>query len=315
MPVSVNCPQCGKELVAPNELIGKVASCPQCNTPFPIAGGNGQNSQPAATPPPAATTAAFFPPIAAAGTAAPTPTEPRQPTPASAAPRPTPASPTQLPSQESYFPPSQDHPPGQSKPARFKSVASAPPATNAASAAPATPAAPSPHRAAQPARFVAAAQGSDTTIQLGQDGQLPTLVLDEGQASPDAKADGQQSNPLLLVAVLCFSLLSSLVMLFVEFEAGRLPDEDKRLARQALQQYYIQGQPLLEAYQHELRRALQAHNKGDYATERRHYQNVVRLLLAENNDDLRGLTGQARADRPPNDEHLREQLSILLRKD
>ena len=139
--------------------------------------------------------------------------------------------------------------------------------------------------------------------------------MQEGEAQDKAKDDGQHSNPLLLVAVLCFSLLSSLLMLFFEFEASRPPDEVKRLARVAIQRHYIHGQPLLEEYQHELRRALQAHNKPDYATERQHYQNVLRLLLAENNDNLKGLTGQARADEPPNDEHLQELLSILLRKD
>ena len=325
MPVSVSCPQCGKELVAPDELIGKVASCPQCNTPFPVAGGNGQSAAGVA-PKPAPAAANYMPPPASAAPTSP-PAEATQPLP-----QPTVPAPTELPPKESYLPPgkdqppSKDQPPAESKPAKFKTRPDKADATGATPAGDSVPdAAPtakdsaaataSPQRAAEPARFIAAAQATETAIQLGQDGQLPTLVLEEGKSQEQAKEDGQQSNPLLLVAVLCFSLLSSLVMLFFEFEAGRPPDEQKRDARAAIQQFYIQGQPLLEEYQHELRRALQAHNKGDYATERRHYHSVVRMLQAENNDDLKGLTGQARADRPPNDEHLREQLSTLLRKD
>jgi len=39
---------------------------------------------------------------------------------------------------------------------------------------------------------------------------------------------------------------------------------------------------------------LQAHNKGDYAAERRLYRRVIQRLKAENNNELRGLTGQVR---------------------
>jgi hypothetical protein len=61
-----------------------------------------------------------------------------------------------------------------------------------------------------------------------------------------------------------------------------------------------------------LREALQANNKGDYATERRRYHQVLDLLHAENNDPLSGLTGQANAAKPPHDRHLEEMLSALV---
>ena len=37
MTVRVKCPKCGKELSAPDELLGKVAMCPRCRNPFPVA--------------------------------------------------------------------------------------------------------------------------------------------------------------------------------------------------------------------------------------------------------------------------------------
>ncbi|MFN0051574.1 MAG: hypothetical protein ACKV0T_05245 [Planctomycetales bacterium] len=36
MPISVECPSCGKRLKAPDSAAGKKAKCPQCGTPVPI---------------------------------------------------------------------------------------------------------------------------------------------------------------------------------------------------------------------------------------------------------------------------------------
>ena len=74
MPQTVKCPRCGKELIAPDELIGKVAACPQCHEPIPITGSIRGSTPPSTTnsptmatvatnlPPTAAPTAAVLPP-------------------------------------------------------------------------------------------------------------------------------------------------------------------------------------------------------------------------------------------------------------
>ncbi|MBP85869.1 MAG: hypothetical protein CMJ64_03990 [Planctomycetaceae bacterium] len=170
-------------------------------------------------------------------------------------------------------------------------------------------------RAAKAARFIAAAS-TDTAIQLGQDGQLPSLVLEEGRAK-ETDDESQKSSPYLLVAALCISLGGSVAMLLIDTEVQRSEGQDKPQARELIERHYISqpGQILSEPYQDELRAALQAHNQGDYATERRHYRDVIERLKAENNNELKGLTGQVRAAQPPNDEHLEKQLATLLRDD
>ena len=171
-------------------------------------------------------------------------------------------------------------------------------------------------RIAQAARFVAA-EATDAAIQLGQDGQLPTLVMEEGAAKSDVGEHEQKSNPWLLVAVVGCSLLASLAMLLLETETRRSEAQDKTAARAALEQHYLRSfdSLRLEPYQKLLREALQAHHRGDEDLERNRYRDVLLLLHAENNNQLQGLTGSVRATSPPNDEDLARLLSILLRDD
>jgi hypothetical protein len=170
-------------------------------------------------------------------------------------------------------------------------------------------------RAAKAARFIAA-ETTDTAIQLGQDGQLPALVLEEGRAK-ETDDEAQKSSPFLLVAALCISLGASVGMLLLDTEVRRSERQDKAQARALIEQYYI-SQPtqiLTEPYQDDLRAALQAHNQADYKTERQFYRRVFQRLKAENNNELKGLTGQVRADQRPNDEDLEQLLATLLRDD
>ena len=170
-------------------------------------------------------------------------------------------------------------------------------------------------RAAKAARFIAA-EATDTAIQLGQDGQLPALVLEEGKAK-DKDDESQKSSPFLLVAALCVSLAASVGMLILDPTVHRSERPDKPQARALIEQYYISqpGQILSEPYQDDLRAALQAHNQANYKTERQLYRRVFQRLKAENNNELKGITGQVRAAQRPNDEDLEELLAILLRDD
>ncbi len=295
MPVAVHCPTCGQELVAPDELIGQVAACPGCNAQFPISDpGNGKR----ATPPP--------PPPPPAGQRP----APQSSQPSDAAP---PATAKQhartLPSSDAYFPPGKAP---ASKPVPTPTTAAPEPVQRPARPKPqAAPAAALP-RAAQPARFIAG-ESTDTAIELGHDGQLPVLVLTEGNTVAATDADGQKSNPLLLVGVLCFSLLASLSMLLLDTTSYRAEPDGKQESRTQIEAYYVKGNPLREPYQAHLAAALQAHHKGDYAQERAQYKQVLKMLREENKNAYTGITGRVSAPSPPNDEHLDSLLRTLLR--
>ena len=139
------------------------------------------------------------------------------------------------------------------------------------------------------------------------------LVLTEGKSAAVTDADGQKSNPLLLIGVLCFSLLASLSMLLLDTTSYRAEPDGKQEARTQIETQYVKGHPLREPYQDHLVAALQAHHKGDYAQERAQYKQVLMMLREENKNAYTGITGRVSAPLPPNDEHLDSLLRALLR--
>jgi hypothetical protein len=139
------------------------------------------------------------------------------------------------------------------------------------------------------------------------------LVLTEGKSQAATEADGQKSNPLLLVGVLCFSLLASLSMLLLDPTAKYAEADSKQDARMQIEAHYVKGNPLREPYQATLAAALQSHHKRDYAQERKHYKEVLKMLREENKNPYTGITGRVSAPLPPNDEHLDSLLRTLLR--
>lgn len=139
------------------------------------------------------------------------------------------------------------------------------------------------------------------------------LVLSEGKSAATSEADGQRSNPLLLVGVLCFSLLASLSMLLLDTTPYRAEPDSKKEARTQIETYYVKGNPLRDPYQENLATALQAHHKGDYAQELAQYRQVLKMLREENKNAYTGITGRVSAPLPPNDEHLDSLLRTLLR--
>ncbi|MBC8357020.1 MAG: hypothetical protein H8E66_34040 [Planctomycetes bacterium] len=282
MPVAVHCPTCGQELVAPNELIGQIAACPGCNAQFPISVDDG--AQRAEPPPP--------PPSGQQ------PSQAARDTSDAAPPAVQGESVRELPATDAYFPPGKaPAPKSAEQPARPKQ-----PQAPAASTA----------RAAQPAKFIAG-EATDTSIELGQDGQLPMLVLAEGISKESVEADGQKANPLILVGVLCFSLLASLSMLLLDTTAYYEEPDSKKEARTQIEAHYVRGNPLREPYQDLLAAALQAQHKGDSREEQKYYKQVSKMLREENKNIYTGLTGSVNAPKPPNDEHLDSLLRTLLR--
>jgi hypothetical protein len=183
---------------------------------------------------------------------------------------------------------------------------------------PAGPAA-APRRQPQRAKFIAG-DATTTQIEVGADGQLPQLKLVETGETELKRETPRFSNPLLLVLALVASTSLSVGMLFWDTSADRPEAAVKAEARQSLIDDYIHAPPKLEPYKMLLRRALQAHSSGEYQTERRLYRQVLDMLHAEDKNregNRRGLTGlrEERDNRPPNDQHLKEQLTILLRDD
>ena len=384
MPIRVACPECKKELSAPDDLIGRTVACPRCKNRF-TAQLDGSVSDPGnGEPPPVADTASsLFPPGANEPPATPpatsanpanspateTPPTESAPTtksptraksflsgggdPPATTPAPAPAAPPPGTATTVADPPSPPAPP--SGPPAATAVASpapptAPPANAAAPPATARPAGiassvpvarpvtapkdsnleppvPAPSkskpsgRAAQAAKFISA-DPNEARIQLGADGQLPQLTLLQ-EKKEDASADAEGgSNPVVLGIALVVSLSLTVAMLLLDFEVGPTDSKAKDVARQQIEQYYI-GKPAegkeppanheLKQFQRVLRRALQAHNRGDRREERRLYRRVLNMLHSEAKGKLMGVTGMAGARTPPNDNHLQEQLSVLLK--
>lgn len=157
------------------------------------------------------------------------------------------------------------------------------------------------------AKFVTDRAGA-TLVRLGEDGQLPELQLKENLGSPKTTAQKRrESNPAVLYAVLAGSILSSVVLLFLDLEGG-VSAEGKAYSRRVIVQEFLgeEQQPLLP-YQRLLRDASLAHSRGDAAGERDLYRRVLRLLNSEDRNPFTGVTGST-----DDDERLRHHLGVLL---
>ncbi len=159
---------------------------------------------------------------------------------------------------------------------------------------------------------------SDTAksqVHLGADGRLPELQLEEGIITERASEEKKQTNPMLLLAVLGFSVGMSVLMLLYEGSSEATADQSKVQARRIISESYMNGNPL-EPYQILLREALQANAQGKYDLERRRYRNVLDMLHSEGRSKMEGLTGLAEPaannSGAANDRELERQLSILL---
>jgi hypothetical protein len=174
-------------------------------------------------------------------------------------------------------------------------------------------------RAATPARFIATVDTQQ--VNLGADGLLPELSLQESSQAAESQAASRSGNPLLLILVLAASFAATAVMLFLDTESRRSESLQRSMARQQVADYYARAaypSHPLEDYQQRLRKALQAHNQGKYADERRYYRQVLNRLRDEglqSEQAVTGLTGVRKGPTPPSDEHLESLLSQLLSDD
>lgn len=323
------------ELSAPDALLGKQVGCPRCNQQFTI--GNGAAGNPSAAAPAAeglgsGPTARFKAPpansnppdgagretISMTGGAKPVPPPP----PAGAAQDKRPAAPGAQPPPAS--PPTPGAIAGKSQPGRETvPMGGAPPAgpdsatpSQSSSSATGSPPPASRPEARRPApkqaKFISG-DSSQSRINLGGDGQLPELKLEEGKSSGRNREQREGANSLVLILVFGFSLGMSILMLWMPGGSSGPNETTKSEALVDLQNHYINDQPPpLEPYQRLLREAKQARSRGDYKTERARYRRVLDMLHAEGKNKFKGLTGVPSGTVPPNDEHLERTLSTLL---
>jgi hypothetical protein len=141
---------------------------------------------------------------------------------------------------------------------------------------------------------------------------LPALQLKEpGQASSKQAGSGGV-NPLVLFGALAFSVVASVILVFLPTESETPGRSDaKRKARLEIQENYIASMDknaTLEPYQICLREALQARSRHDFRQERRLYRRVLDMLRTERTGKFdKGLTGS-----PAKDETLEKLITTLL---
>jgi len=160
---------------------------------------------------------------------------------------------------------------------------------------------------ANTARFKAASVQSPTVVPTA-DGKLPTLQLADADVDPAQAAGGDKAVPLWMASLaVVASTVISVILLVGDPQGSESVSSRRAQARHDLAIYYGSEAVQLRPYQVLLREAQQAHSRGDFATERQRYRQVLALLRAEGRNQYIGLTGT-----PKDDEELARLLSILL---
>ena len=197
-------------------------------------------------------------------------------------------------------------------PSRFPSAPQSTPRVEPPPAA--TPTAPPTRRVAQ---FITA-DVAQSQLAVAADGKLPELHLNADEAGPRKRITVGGSNSWGMVVLVSLSLLASLAIFLIPGPSnGPGPTRSANQHRENLRKKYLGDDAApLHPYQIELRKALQAHDRGDLKSERQYYLNVLGMLRDENlHPQGRNLTGLKDAPSDPdilNDQHLEEIIYNLL---
>ena len=167
-------------------------------------------------------------------------------------------------------------------------------------------------RKRQLARFVTDDSGG-ARVQLGEDGQLPELALDEDLTGGRPARGTRTSNNLLLYVLLAVSVASTAMLLLVEAPGSAGGETDQAQARDELKQILHDSRPKKgateSAWRTLVRESLAAGSRQDRAGELRAFDRLLELLNAE---DIRqtstGLTGDKGRDKT-----LRTLIARLIR--
>lgn len=149
-------------------------------------------------------------------------------------------------------------------------------------------------RKRQTARFIT--DQGNPLVELGADGQLPELALDEAASSKQKSDKSKPSSPALMYAILAFSFLSTLGMLFLDTAPGQSGSISKTTARVQVKEFWGNGDNDLKPFQRRLRAAQLARSRADYGEERRLYLGVLAELNSEDRDLNIGVTGSLNGD-------------------
>jgi hypothetical protein len=157
----------------------------------------------------------------------------------------------------------------------------------------------------QTARFIER-DANATRVKLGADGQLPDLTLSTHEKGDDTTGEPSSSRSWVLIAVLCLSMVMSVLILVIE-EPTASNTADKAQARKQLEAIFQSWDTTNESaleIRKLLARALRAYNRGDYEQEKQFYRETMDLLNREDAPKYGGYTGD--------DGRLKAVLSELL---
>jgi hypothetical protein len=299
MRVAVNCPNCKRPMATSAAFAGQTIACPNCRREFLF-------QPPAAVPPPAAATVPSGE-LVAAGTAklqlesvgvATHPGAQSATAISTATAKPNVRS-TAVQAPAPPLPPAL--PPG--RPSAVVPI----PAAGTAPPPPAAPSAPAVPVGANTARFKTAATSTATLVPAA-DGKLPGLLLADGETVAAGVHAGEKGVPLWLACLaIVGSTLLSLLLLVGDGPVKQSVASKHAEAREQLAQFFGNEGTILRPYQILLREAQQAHSRGDRATERQRYRQVLALLRSEKRSKSETVTGI-----PSEDELLAQWLSVLL---
>lgn len=155
------------------------------------------------------------------------------------------------------------------------------------------------------ARFITDQGGP--LVELGADGHLPELALEDDPTRKEKQDKPQQSNSALLYSALALSFLASLAMLFADPDPPSVSELSKSQAREEIIRFFGSDEKDLEPWQKNLRTARLAHSRGDYETELMTYRRVLAVLNSEDRDPHIGITGHLTTD-----EELKRLIGIII---
>jgi len=155
-------------------------------------------------------------------------------------------------------------------------------------------------RKRQLAKFVTDAKG-ESRVQLGEDGQLPELSLDEDLTGGKTEHKSQRSNSLLISVLLVASMAASILLLVSEGPGRGNANRERGFARAELRQLLEDTRPKTKGqpdatWRMLVRDALSAAARSDRTNEQRAYDGLLNLLHAEDRRNT-SLTGDEALDK------------------
>lgn len=149
-------------------------------------------------------------------------------------------------------------------------------------------------RKRQTARFIT--DRGDTLVELGADGHLPELSLEDGPARKQKSGEKKKTGPALMYCVLGLSFLASIGMLLIDPAPESISEMTRAEARTEIMQFFGGDKDDLQEWQLSLRAARLANSRRDYSTELTEYRRVLKVLNSEDRDPHIGVTGHLDGD-------------------